>query len=78
MKEWRKPDTAKIREVAQDVLENYKAQKNVERGKGTKKKNRKGNKKQKPPRYFGLIPDFPVQKFVDGLFSGPGAQDPER
>jgi len=75
-----KPDTAKIREVAQDVLENYKAQKNVERGKANEEKEQKRQQKQqqKPPRYFGLIPDFPVRKFVDGLFSGPGAQDPER
>jgi len=71
-----KPDSAKIREVVQDILENYKANENVERRQTSEGK---GQKQQKqPPRYFGLIPDVSVRKLVDGVFSGPGAQDPEK
>jgi len=71
-----KPDSVKIREVVQDILENYKANENVERRQTNEGK---GQKQQKqPPRYFGLIPDVSVRKLIDEVFSGPGAQDAEK
>jgi len=74
-----KPDSAKIREVVQDIFKNYKANENVERSQTNEEKGQKQQKQpQKPPRYFGLIPDISARKLIDEVFSGPGVQDPEK
>jgi len=74
-----KPDGTKIKEVVQDILDNYKVNENVEQRQANEEKGQKQQKQpKKSPRYFGLIPDISAGKVIDEVFSGPGAQDPER
>jgi len=74
-----KPDGTKIKEVVQDILDNYKVNENVEQRQANEEKGQKQQKQpKKSPRYFGLIPDISAGKVINEVFSGPGAQDPER
>ncbi|KAF5357059.1 hypothetical protein D9756_006525 [Leucocoprinus leucothites] len=75
-----KPDVARIREVVSDVIGGYQVRKGTAKEKVVEEKEVQKQQKQqaKPPRYFGLVPDFHLRKFVDSVLSGQDAVDPER
>jgi tRNA ligase len=65
-----KPDEGRIKEVVRDVVGSYKAKKNDAREKRVDAKEAKKVelRKEKPPRYFGVLPELDLGKVMDDVF----------